>query len=290
MSRDGIHQPGGRVLVLCASAAMAAWPAPAPASLIATQRAACRPGEYVVGLEGRTGAWADAIGPICALWDMHSLVADPPRPANIILGGPGGGRNRQTCQQGSAIVGWTVREIVEGDENVVQNIVARCQALAPSHSPAGSITYAGGGGNLQPVLHQPDPAACPNGEFLTDLNVAITLDGRFVKELSFDCGAAPFIQSFMSSQAGADGSVTYSLPSIKLKDGEGPLLDACREWANDCGQPAADAFCAAMGKANATSFVEKPDAGLTMVISDRRVCNALKGCTAFAHIVCGPKT
>ena len=261
----------------------------AAASQIASKRVECPTGQFVVGLAGRTGLWIDAIAPICARWDDRSLQSDAPR-MGPFTGGPGGGASQQSCPVGSAIAEWRVREILQNSQGFAQSIQVECRSLAPPHYnvsiPPPSFRYGGSGTNLPSVLHEPDQQNCPSDELMTGMDVWSTLDERFVTHLSLRCGKAPVVQTDTTTQAGPNGAVSYSLPSVALPGGNRILLDACRDWATNCGEPAADAFCKSVGKAKATEFTLKPNARLTVVLSSKKVCNGATGCTGFAKIAC----
>jgi len=53
---------------------------------------------------------------------------------------------------------------------------------------------------------------------------------------------------------------------------EGFALDACREWGRNCGQPAADAFCRAVGYEAARGYRIDHDRPPTITVGDRRSC------------------
>jgi len=79
------------------------------------------------------------------------------------------------------------------------------------------------------------------------------------------------------------GQQTFTNPTI-----DGYRLDICREWAANCGKPAADAFCRRMGYDSATSFQPDHDIGArtpTKVISSGQICNAAY-CDGFRSITC----
>ena len=68
----------------------------------------------------------------------------------------------------------------------------------------------------------------------------------------------------------------------------GHRLDWCRNWATDCGQPAADAFCRARGYPGATSFAPAHNIGAsspTKVISTGQICDQAF-CDGFSRITC----
>jgi hypothetical protein len=257
---------------------------PASASLIAPQTQDCPAGQYVVGLSGRTGWWIDAIVPVCAPWDGRLLQAGSPH-ARLPVGGHGGGSNQQSCPAGSAVAAWKVEGVRAGDQAFAEAVSVQCRTLAPPHglTPAG-FRFAGGG-NLPPVLRPPQQESCPAGQLATGVYAWVSLDGRFITDVKMRCGAAPFVQSVMAAQGGTNGTVTYFSPTLKLPSGDGVRLDWCREWANDCGAPAADAFCKSRGKVKAAHFAAQANVGLTMVISSKQICNA-PNCTAFASIEC----
>ncbi len=84
----------------------------------------------------------------------------------------------------------------------------------------------------------------------------------------------------------------YDHPYIELSPGTYALLDWCREWATNCGQPAADAFCAAVDGGRLPKAVDAPELkrggrfGQTMTIGSRQICND-PACSAFDHVTCG---
>ena len=83
----------------------------------------------------------------------------------------------------------------------------------------------------------------------------------------------------------------YSYPYITSSAGEAMLLDWCREWAVDCGKPAADAFCASVDGGQlpiASSFEDFQRAVRfrpSMTIGSKQICND-PACTGFEYIVC----
>jgi hypothetical protein len=261
-----------------------AWPVPASGQT-AAKRLECRTGEYVVGLAARTGAWIDAIAPICARWDDRSFQVASPRTMQF-AGGPGGGSQQQSCPAGSAVATWRVEQILSGYHGFAEAVSMQCRMLAPPHDPTLPNVRLAGAGGLPAVAQPPQQQSCAPGKLVTAIDVWVTLDERFVEDLRMQCESGPFVASQMTAQNGPNGTVTYSSPSLKLPGGDGVRLDWCLEWANNCGQPAADAFCKSKGKAKAINFTQKPNAGLTVVISNKKICNA-PACAAFASITCG---
>jgi len=81
-------------------------------------------------------------------------------------------------------------------------------------------------------------------------------------------------------------SKRFDNPTLNV-GGREIALDYCREWAANCGGPAADAFCATQGFARSTDFGIKPDSPPTVIISSggKLVCNQ-PGCTKFTSVTC----
>jgi hypothetical protein len=74
--------------------------------------------------------------------------------------------------------------------------------------------------------------------------------------------------------------VTFKRPKFK-----GTRLDWCLTWGQNCGKPAADAYCERKGYGHATDFAIAENIGLTRIISDRQVCNKPE-CDGFKAITC----
>jgi hypothetical protein len=88
---------------------------------------------------------------------------------------------------------------------------------------------------------------------------------------------------FWPAQASAQ---TFNNPG-GTSGGENYGIDICRSWGTNCGQPAADLFCANNGLGNATLFTFRNDTPPTWVMGDSQWCS--EGfCDRFESITCGP--
>lgn len=277
--------PRPAILIAAVIAIGVLMPRVAVASLTVSTTVQCGPGEYVVGLTGRTGAWIDAIGPVCTRWDNRTFQSVPGR-AKRPVGGPGGGGNQQLCPAGSAIAAWQLEKIIADQAAFVDRVTVQCQTLAPPRTPTEARVF-GGQNNLPRGRGGPAKGRCPTGQLATGVHAWVSDDGRFVTNVGMTCGPAPSVAGRMAWRSGNDGTVTYFSPELKVSSGDRIQLDWCRQWATDCGQPAADAFCKVMGQARALRFAARPKVGLTVIVSDRRICNA-PSCTGFEQVVCGP--
>jgi len=275
-----------RAWLLAMAAAFMAFPA--AASLTVGKDAACAKGQWVTGLTGKAGLWIDAVGPTCAGWNDRSRLPTDGR-AGRPVGGNGGGATTQGCPAGSAISAWEVAKVRQGDAAFADRVTFQCSTLAPPQTVTEAAVSFGGSNNLPRGKGKPQKGRCPAGELATSLSVWTSSDGRFVTDVSMRCARAPRGYPEMATQRAADGSVTFFSPEIKLKSGDSIQLDWCREWAANCGKPAADAFCASKGLGSSSNEVAKPNRGLTVVISNQQVCNA-PGCTSFQKLTCSPRS
>jgi hypothetical protein len=70
------------------------------------------------------------------------------------------------------------------------------------------------------------------------------------------------------------------------QEGVGNLrVDWCLNWGNNCGKPAAEAFCQARGFRQALSFQSQRMGGPTWVAGDRKIC-LHPVCTALVNVTC----
>lgn len=83
----------------------------------------------------------------------------------------------------------------------------------------------------------------------------------------------------------AGGGSRFESPSV-----DGTLVDWCRTWAADCGQPAAQAFCELKGFAGAADFkMAAAVAAKTIIPSTGQTCETgvnNDGCNSFEFILC----
>jgi len=79
----------------------------------------------------------------------------------------------------------------------------------------------------------------------------------------------------------------FGNPTLDNRDGKTYRLDWCLNWQNDCGKPAADAYCRANGFPESIYYQADPGVGTqpTMLIGTGQICNA-SFCTAFQIITC----
>jgi hypothetical protein len=63
-------------------------------------------------------------------------------------------------------------------------------------------------------------------------------------------------------------------------------LDWCKSWANDCGKPAADAWCLKQGYESSSNFQIAEDIGEpTRIVTSNQICDE-PGCDSFTKITC----
>lgn len=86
--------------------------------------------------------------------------------------------------------------------------------------------------------------------------------------------------AFSASQPASAAEARYNNPKVK-----GQALDYCQRWGQDCGRPAADAYCRSKGYRRALRYRVKQNAPPTRVINDGRICNA-PGCDRIDWVAC----
>jgi len=85
---------------------------------------------------------------------------------------------------------------------------------------------------------------------------------------------------------GASADTRFGRPVI-----DGARLDWCREWAANCGKPAADAFCRRKGHPRSTGFQIEHNIGTaspTRIIGTGQVCGD-QGCDGFRYVDCADR-
>lgn len=88
-----------------------------------------------------------------------------------------------------------------------------------------------------------------------------------------------------AARSTAAARASFEKPTLDVGAGLARRLDWCRVWGDQCGKPAADAFCAMNGYRRAARFEADMDIGETVVISSRQRCSDPR-CDGFARIEC----
>ncbi len=259
-------------------------PPPAVAGLTAMTPELCGPGEYMVGVHGRSGDWIDSIGPVCESWNPATRSAGLPRNGPL-HGGSGGGAGVAICPRGSAVSGMEIRHVRRGEyEVLLQYVAPQCRTILPPRDivEIGRLQF--GQGN--PPLPSAGPTfyGCKPRELAVGLSHAVS--DSYVSEVRLECRYAPGPSAQMSSRNTPSGTRLYTDPTIEVPSGDRVALDFCREWSANCGAPAAAAFCRAQNYRTAVAFDPNPGLGFTAIITGGRICNA-PGCSSFHTIECG---
>lgn len=85
----------------------------------------CNAGTFMVGVAGRTGAWIDAIRPVCARWDeARKAFVDEYDGPNT-----GGGPALSHCPSQMLVRGWEIGSIIHNNQKTAQRIRLFCQTL-----------------------------------------------------------------------------------------------------------------------------------------------------------------
>lgn len=97
------------------------------------------------------------------------------------------------------------------------------------------------------------------------------------------CDGFRYVDCAGGGGTGSGSAARFDFPRI-----DGYRLDWCREWAANCGQPAANAYCRKFGFNRASRFAIDHDIGShspTKVISSGQICNG-GFCDGFRFIEC----
>ncbi|PKN40778.1 MAG: hypothetical protein CVU60_13940 [Deltaproteobacteria bacterium HGW-Deltaproteobacteria-18] len=149
---------------------------------------------------------------------------------------------------------WVARVVVDGLDQPVAGARARLAPVAVNASLAGPV----------------DMVSDWDGWLrATDL-----APGRYVLE----AGAPGFDPVRREIQVA--GGQTVADPKV-----DGVALDLCRDWASDCGKPAADAWCQANGFLASSAHEVGSDSPPTKVIASGRVCED-PGCDRIVSVTC----
>ena len=89
-----------------------------------------------------------------------------------------------------------------------------------------------------------------------------------------------FLTAIISPATAFAADKQFDRPAV-----DGKRLDWCLNWGENCGKPAADAFCKLNGYANATQWRVATSVGPTWVLGDQRSCGP-RSCDGFASITC----
>ncbi|MEZ5810994.1 MAG: hypothetical protein R3D45_06205 [Rhizobiaceae bacterium] len=88
------------------------------------------------------------------------------------------------------------------------------------------------------------------------------------------------VRDSLLAQCSVPQAQTFHNPKVG-----GVRLDWCRVWANQCGRPAARAYCQSKGYNRASSWTKANNIGYTRIISSGQICN-LPTCDGFRRIRC----
>jgi len=128
----------------------------------------CPIGSFLVGLAGRTGAWIDAVQPVCASWDAeHQTAGAPMRKSEH--GGSGGTAAVAMCPPRSAVSGWESRRVIAGRAMFAEYLAPQCRMLARPHAivEIGRLQFGNAGsqpeGGTKAAWHGCSPGEFANG-------------------------------------------------------------------------------------------------------------------------------
>lgn len=251
----------------------------------------CNDGGFLVGIRVYAGEWIDNIQMICARRDPATGKMIDPQPEGV-WGGANGVTNQGNsefnfpCTAADIVFGMDVAET--RDHPFIGHISMTCMNSTRLMKPdigAKRFSVSGSG-----PLKDDVSMSCPEGFAAVGIHGRI---GIYVDAIGLICGHAgydavpPLMTIFFNPATPNVYHVEY--PSIRV--GKGSLtgsarLDWCREWASNCGEPAADAFCKQMDYGHALGFTMEEEPPLrTAVISSKQLCTG-PGCNSFRSIVC----
>lgn len=279
-------------------------------------RLQCPAGEYMVGAEGRRGAWIDAIAPRCAPWDRANQQFAAARPLAAV-GGAGGEQAIAYCPNAPLIKSMSVTTTRTAPA-YVDFLLFHCRDKSNT-----ALEQAYFNGDGEGTYSRDRLSECPNdyvaiglhgraGDYLDAVGLicaplppdknALAVPGS-IKSLSrtkpqtdlpdsLERSAPPRILSIGGKgekpPAPAPHRVRFDAPTIEADDGVAERLDYCLNFADQCGLPAASAYCA-IANPQTPIAVDAPlqyGVGRSFTIGDRQLCEA-ENCSSFSYVICG---
>jgi hypothetical protein len=177
---------------------------PATASMTAMTSELCAPGEFLIGVGGRSGNLVTAIRPVCAKWDVPTQAMGPPRNGPT-HGGPGGEEGVAVCPRGSAVSGWEIKRVTRGQYEVFLEYVApQCRTMIPPHKivEIGRLQF--GRGNLPWPSSGPQWYGCsPADGVATGMEIN---EGNIVTDIGLKCQKFPVSPGEITTIGRTNGS------------------------------------------------------------------------------------
>ena len=132
------------------------------------------------------------------------------------------------------------------------------------------------------------PQTLPPGVLSTNrITPLLTKPDSHVKDVlkSLQPGTPTLVQPGLSQQMMKSKTLVFANQVFANPTVDGTAVDYCLNWASNCGEPAASAFCQSQGFARSVSHTFQLHAPPTLVIGDRKICNE-NGCTRMTSITC----
>ncbi|MEO6364565.1 MAG: hypothetical protein ABIO38_00725 [Luteimonas sp.] len=143
----------------------------------------CTPGDYLVGIEYRTGAYVDALRPLCApAQAMHDVGSAA---AGEWTGGFGGGPGRLTCPDNRPHVLGIDVERLDADEDVVTNFLLTCGS---NFHDLQRSAYARPGAEHRDYQSSADSQICSQGQGAVGVHGR---SGKYIDAIGLICDALP---------------------------------------------------------------------------------------------------
>lgn len=99
------------------------------------QTADCPAGQFLIGLQARSGVWVDRLGPICGHWNAATGQIDTTFTGPLLATSTGGSpKPPAQCPQGTAISTLAYNLPSINGQFVAENIYLTCRALNPPHN------------------------------------------------------------------------------------------------------------------------------------------------------------
>lgn len=121
-------------------------------------QAMCPGKSKMIGIGGRTGAWIDAMYPLCGSWDQAAqgfrMGANGPT-----TGGHGGGPAEVICPPRTAVGGWEIAQVRHGNATTV--LYVRLTCVTSTSSGARVVMKERFGGNAPAGNGNVFPYRCP---------------------------------------------------------------------------------------------------------------------------------